>query len=256
MEREICRHFMYGYCKFKENCMKQHVKVECKDLSACKSKECLKRHPKVCKRFFAEKFCKFKAGCAYLHSVDQSSQVQQQKDIQNELKIKLLEGEVIVLKSQIIQLGVMTRDLTDKVELVIRKQVPENNVAEKPKQAKERKIKEKDIVVLKVTEVQNYKCNQCNSTFKKDVTLQKHKNTKHGQIQKELGEGRFGFAFDVRPGKEKEAKLLRNYWRKDQKQKPSYSSSLSSIDREDNDDDSEDDEAFLAKYDDDGNFIG
>ena len=118
MEREICRHFMYGYCKFKENCMKQHVKVECKDLSACKSRECVKRHPKVCKRFSEEKFCKFKAGCAHLHSVDQGSQVQQQKYIQNELKIKLLEEEVIVLKFQILQLGVMTRELTDMVELV------------------------------------------------------------------------------------------------------------------------------------------
>ena len=62
--------------------------------------------------------------------------------------------------------------------------------------------------------------------------MQKHKNTKHGQIQKELGEGRFGFVFDVIPGKKKEAELLRNDWKKDHKQKPSSSSSLSSIDRE------------------------
>ena len=88
--------------------------------------------------------------------------------------------------------------------------------------------------------------------------MKKQKNTKHGQIQKELGEGQFGFVFNVRPGKENEAELLRNYWGKNQKQNPSSSSSssLSSIDREDISDDSEDDEAFLAKYDDDGNFIG
>ena len=38
--------------------------------------------------------------------------------------------------------------------------------------------------------------------------------------------------FDVIPGKEKEAELIRNYWEENQKQRPSSSSSLSSIDRE------------------------
>ena len=65
------------------------------------------------------------------------------------MKIKLFEEEVIVLKSQLLQLGVMKRELSDMIELVSGKQVPENNVAETLKQTKERKIKETDILGAK-----------------------------------------------------------------------------------------------------------
>ena len=50
--------------------------------------------------------------------------------------------------------------------------------------------------------------------------LRYHKNTKHhnkpSNIQ-ELGEGQFGFVFDVRPGKEKEAEELRFEWKHKEK---------------------------------------
>ena len=82
----------------------------------------------------------------------------------------------------------------------------------------------------------------------------------HGKPQNKLGEGEFGLNFDVRPGKEEEAKLLREEWRKDHLQEPSSSkednTSVSDIDKSDISEDSEDDDAFLAKYDSDGNFIG
>ena len=97
-------------------------------------------------------------------------------------------------------------------------------------------------------------------SFKREVTLKKHKNTNQGQIQEKLGKGQFGFIFDVIPGKQDEAKSLREEWRNKQagEQIPSRdkSSSLSNTDEDDKYDDREDDDAFLAKYDSDGNFIG
>ena len=63
-------------------------------------------------------------------------------------------------------------------------------------------------------QLKKVKCYQCDCTFKKDITLQNDKNTKHAESQKELGDGQFGFVFDVRPGKEKGAELLRNEWNK------------------------------------------
>ena len=75
-------------------------------------------------------------------------------------------------------------------------------MSETRKQENEIKIK-KDIMKPKITAVKKYKCNQCVCTLKNCITLQKHKNTKHGESQKELGNGQFGFVFDVRPGKEK-----------------------------------------------------
>ena len=105
-----------------------------------------------------------------------------------------------------------------------------------------------------------FKCDQCDCTFKKEVTLQKHKNNKHGQLNKKLGEGKFGYVFDVRPGKEYEAQTLREEQKtkkvEEHTSRRDKSSSLSDIEADDNYDDSEDDEAFLAKFDDDGNFIG
>ena len=205
--------------------------------------------------FSVEKFCKFGPGCAYLHLLDPSVDIVKQKDIQKDLKIKLLEEEVILLKSQILQLGVMTRELSDKVELLTDKNMSENNVS--PQKAGENKIEKNVRDISQCPQVSKYKCDQCSCTFKKHITLQKHKNTRHGQSLKELGEGKFGFVFDVIPGKEVEAKLLREEWKKDEAScSIEEDTSLCDIDADDICDSSEDDEAFLAKYDDDGNFIG
>ena len=63
-----------------------------------------------------EKFYKYGAKCAYLHRRDPSVEVKMNKDIKNDFKIKLLEEEVVLLRSQILQLGFMTRELSDKIE--------------------------------------------------------------------------------------------------------------------------------------------
>ena len=121
-------------------------------------------------------------------------------------------------------------------------------------------MKEKEKVNPQSFAILKYKSDQFSCTFKQNITLQKHKNTRHGKSLNELGEGQFGFVFDVIPGQEEEAKLLRKEWNKEQQHEPSSSiekaTSLSDINVEDVGDSSEDDDAFLAKYDDDGNFIG
>ena len=63
----------------------------------------------------------------------------------------------------------------------------------------------------------------CAASFKKEITLQKHKNTKYDpnycSSNKKIGKGKFGFAFDVRHGKEKEAEALRLEWSQQNKYK-------------------------------------
>ena len=58
-----------------------------------------------------------------------------------------------------------------------------------------------------------FKCDVCDSTFKKKITLEKQKNTKHNlkdcSSKKKIGEGQFCFEFEVRPGKEAEAEEMR-----------------------------------------------
>ena len=91
----------------------------------------------------------------------------------------------------------MTRELSEKVEIVTNKKVSEYNVA--PKKSSENKIKEKEKVSPQSSAILEYKCDQCSCTFKKSITLQKNKSTRHGKSLNELGERQLGFVFDVIP---------------------------------------------------------
>ena len=66
-----------------------------------------------------------------------------------------------------------------------------------------------------------FNCDMCDASFKKKITLQKHWNSKHNNINcspnRKIGEGQFGFAFDVIPGHETDAKALRLEWREQKK---------------------------------------
>ena len=64
MEEEVCKHHQKGYCKFRRECQKYHEKEICKEKS-CSSKECRKRHPKLCKYFGERRFCRYGKGFAY-----------------------------------------------------------------------------------------------------------------------------------------------------------------------------------------------
>ena len=67
MERKVCTYNKFGFCKFKDTCRNQHIVQICEDLSCKEIKICQKRHPKVCKRFAAEKECRFGIDCSYKH---------------------------------------------------------------------------------------------------------------------------------------------------------------------------------------------
>ena len=54
----ICKFNKFGYCKYKNECKKNHVKEQCKDGQNCESvKLCTLRHPKMCKRIALEGHC-------------------------------------------------------------------------------------------------------------------------------------------------------------------------------------------------------
>ena len=201
MEGQICNHFKYGYCKFKEACQKVHVTGECKKLSSCKDKYCNTRHPKICKRFSLEKFCKFGEDCAYLHLQDLVPQgetenekcSQDTKSSLNEVKIELLEGEVKTLKLELKKLKAITEKLYEKV-----KDIKSTKLLERDQEKETIPAKENVPSKEKIPERMKFKCEKCDASFKKQVTLQKHINTKHVKTDtskgKELGEGQFGFA--------------------------------------------------------------
>ena len=64
----MCTYQKFGFCKFKEQCKKKNLKEFCKDLYACvDQKSCHKRHPRECKRYALEGFCRLGDGCVYHH---------------------------------------------------------------------------------------------------------------------------------------------------------------------------------------------
>ena len=93
MKEEVCNHDKYGYCKFGEqHCRKIHFKEICQSLSSCPKKPvCNKRHPRSCKRFTAESFCRFENSCAYSH---QEKNEFQNKNILCEMQAKMQNLEI------------------------------------------------------------------------------------------------------------------------------------------------------------------
>ena len=96
---EVCKYQQFGFRKFRESCKNEHLVEICESLSTCVNiKSCLKRHPRVCKSYALEKFCKFKDGCAYHHK---------EENINNKVNMKVAELEKIVngISRKIVELG-------------------------------------------------------------------------------------------------------------------------------------------------------
>ena len=165
---------------------KRHVDGQCNSLHACKVKACNKRHPRVFKRYSLEKFCKFKEECAYLHLEDTSSEVKNQviildrKESRHDLDIRKLKDEVKELRSEIKLLTAITKKFSETSEDILAD-----------------KIVEKEVVKQNVPKSNKFKCDKCDCSFKREITLRKHKNTRHAEQKrsknKELYKGQFGF---------------------------------------------------------------
>ena len=186
MEGPICSHYMYGYCKFKNHCPKQHVNIICPKNQDCEDNGCIYHHPKACRYFEKNSRCKFD-DCAYSHVKEG-----------NTLKIEILENQVTALKHEIEEIKKICQEKLDHVaerlqiiEQKHSKQSEEDSTLDEtpPEVANE---KEKNISIVVETDTRNetkvngaesepekLKCNKCNFISNKKITMNKHKNTKH-----------------------------------------------------------------------------
>ena len=100
----ICKHFQTGFCKFWDQCRQRHEAGVCKSLN-CSTKTCKMRHPKMCKFFALNQFCKFGENCCYKHNTSESHNTSlllaalQTKVGEMEQMIKSLQSEIIALKN-------------------------------------------------------------------------------------------------------------------------------------------------------------
>ena len=121
MAIEICNHFKYGFCKYrnKNECNKQHIEEVCKNRTTCKTKDCNLRHPRACKRYALERFCRYGDNCAYFHVTEHTNEMKAEiqaaiKPYEN--KIERLEHEIENIKRQLNSFCSLTQEAHEKVE--------------------------------------------------------------------------------------------------------------------------------------------
>ena len=157
----------------------------------------------IIKYFLVQKSCKFGEKCLYKHidSTNPSdiSDLKEKivvlqdsvhvltpgsddlKTSQNELKIEMLEDKVKDLRSQIKKLKKITEKLYESV-----RDIPEVKQCEKKnvKDISDVEACEKEEVTQNITEKVKFNCKECNSSFKKKITLEKYMNMRHSEEKK------------------------------------------------------------------------
>ena len=127
----------------------------------------------------------------------------------NEAKLKSLEDEVKVLKLEMKRTFAFTRtfskqnrEIPDEMSCeeildVIIHDIPNNKLHE---EIPDVKSSEEISVSAKPSDKMKFKCDMCGAKFKKEITLKKHKSTKHDPTycphEKKIGKGTFGFTID------------------------------------------------------------
>ena len=114
MEAALCQHFKTGYCKFEKRCKKHHESEIC-FIQECDINYCNLRHPRICKYFASQQFCKFGHKCAYRHV-----KVQQKSDTDTQ-NIQKLERELEMFRIEIS--GMVNTHIDEKTMQVEVKQI-------------------------------------------------------------------------------------------------------------------------------------
>ena len=118
MEEQVCLHQKFGFCKYKEKCIKRHLDEECKDLGNCRAKKtCDKRHPKLCRRYVLEGSCSYNERCDYLHKEKEISPA----DLKLKERINELEKVVREKVSEEKKMAVAITELEKVVKAMSRK---------------------------------------------------------------------------------------------------------------------------------------
>ena len=215
----MCQYYKFGYCKFKHQCHKEHVETKCEALSAFRDiKCCHKRHPKVCKRFALEIFCKYGEHCAYEHIVKDQSKgevdelVEDMKNIKAELDIlkntvkslsqikeegKVIKKSIHDLKADIKNIKAENLQMSRKIGQLEEEMETDTDDQSENDEAGSHSIGELELLSCEFCKThfeirRNYeahmeghegegiiKCLQCLYSCEKKVTLKKHMNTKH-----------------------------------------------------------------------------
>ena len=166
----ICKFYQRGFCKFRESCHRRHENIVCKDLNECRNQKCQQRHPQFCKYFEKDKKCKYQEKCAYFHREETDAQQKLNEILANALATQI--KEVADMRNEMIELKIKVQSLEDFIQA---KHINKESIEQKSTS------KEADNIQLKETQ-KIHQCDMCEYKCEKNITLIKHKNTKHTQV--------------------------------------------------------------------------
>ena len=106
MIREVCLFDKFSFCKNGVRCLRIHLKEVCQNRE-CDYKKCNKRHPRPCRFYRMNGFCKFGTSCRYSHRLPKK--VEEQND-----KIESIEKENAELKKQVDDQNAKIKELEGK----------------------------------------------------------------------------------------------------------------------------------------------
>ena len=101
MIREVCLYDKFSFCKNGVRCLKIHLKETCQNRE-CDYMKCNKRHPRPCRIFRMNGYCRFGTSCRYSHRLpkeveDQNNKIESMEKVNAKL-LKQVEDQNVEIK--------------------------------------------------------------------------------------------------------------------------------------------------------------
>ena len=176
----ICKFNQTGFCKFKQFCKKEHVNEMCESQSESKTEMCTKRHPKICRNFIKDGECGHGNKCAYMRT-EKIKQLDAQQKLNEILAMALATQikEIADMRNEMIELKIKVQHLENYNQTKhVKEYTKDAEDVQLNKETKEETIKESNKSQEKIPIFQ-LQCDMCKYQCEKEMTLNKHKNTKH-----------------------------------------------------------------------------
>ena len=172
MIREVCLFDKFSFCKNGVKCMRIHLKEVCQ-VRECDYRKCNKRHPKPCRIFRMNGFCRFGTSCGYSHRLPKEVEEQNEKIKSIEKVNLLLSKQVEDQSNEIKELKIRLIDIESRALKSLQKQVDDLAKYNSEKETAIQNMKLKyGKLVEKVVEINNETELEKSSMIADDVTLE------------------------------------------------------------------------------------
>ena len=216
MIREVCLFDKFSFCKNGVKCTRVHLKEVCQ-IRECDYRKCDKRHPRSCRIFRMNGFCRFGTSCKYSHRLPKeveeqnkkietiekvnaklSKQVEDQNVEIKELKSRLIEIESRELKSLQKQINDLAKNNSEKETAIKNIKMKISNSIGRGEEVNNKIDQRKDNVTLEEVLVSEEMC---------EAEIIKADETQNAENSKETAK------VSVQESEEKSLDLLKKYWK-------------------------------------------